>query len=189
MPGNSDADLWVIVPNWEKFQHYKDRTPVWLKVHLELFERDDYLELTPTARALLHCIWAHYALARGVLRASRVQGACNLRATRQHWESLNRAGFIQLSASKPLALAHARARSREDFQSLRGEETRVTQKSSKAKTESDRISTLIRNGAIRDLVDLTAELADQPVPDDVAAELRAQLTANGADQPPEEDLF
>ena len=29
--------------NWDKFQHYKDRDPVWIKLHPELLDNDDYL--------------------------------------------------------------------------------------------------------------------------------------------------
>lgn len=94
-------DGWVIVPNWEKWQSRKDRNDPWIKTYTDLVHRDEYLNLAPTARALLHGIWLLYSLHDGVLRASRVQSALNLRATRQHWDSLVHAGFIVISAAKP----------------------------------------------------------------------------------------
>lgn len=117
-------DLWIIVPNWAKFQHYKDRTPRWIKQYSDLVHRDEYLELSPTSRALLHGIWSLYALADGVLRAGVVPGELRLPNARpSHWDALTDAGFIQLSASKPLAL---RALAREEER--REEKTRVRAK-------------------------------------------------------------
>ena len=34
---------WIEIVNWDKFQHYKDRRPVWIKLHLDLLDNDDYL--------------------------------------------------------------------------------------------------------------------------------------------------
>lgn len=104
-------ERWIVIPNWDRFQHYKDRDPSWIKVYLELFNRDDYLRLTPTSRALLHGIWGLYALSHGRLRASRVPQALNMRASSVQWESLVQAGFIELSASESVPLT----RSRENF--------------------------------------------------------------------------
>jgi hypothetical protein len=111
----TDADLWVVIPNWERFQHYTDRNPAWIKVYTELNSRDDFRALTWAERGLLLSIWCEYALANGLLRQSDVGPRCGASTRRQHWASLNDAGFIQLSASKPLALrARARALAREE---------------------------------------------------------------------------
>ena len=40
------TDGWIVIPNWDKFQHYKDRDPVWIKLYLELNSRDDWRRLT-----------------------------------------------------------------------------------------------------------------------------------------------
>ena len=62
----------------------------------------------------------HYLSASGCstrtqeqLRTSSVQGALRMRAQREHWESLNHAGFIEFSASQPRARARARSRETE----------------------------------------------------------------------------
>jgi hypothetical protein len=151
---------WVIVPRWEEFQHYSDRDPTWIKVYTRLVHDDDYLELSPTARALLHGIWALYALTNGQLRASSVQGALRMRATSQHWISLSDAGFIAISASKPLALTRARARSREEEKSKKREESaqeRPSQNSYKPKQNASAEPAASATGP--ELIDYKAWLA------------------------------
>jgi hypothetical protein len=32
---------YIIVPNWERFQHYKHRNPVWIKCYLEELEKGE----------------------------------------------------------------------------------------------------------------------------------------------------
>ncbi len=106
----ADEGEWIVVRNWEKFQHYKDRTPPWIKVYTsELLHSAEYRSLTLATRGLLHGLWAHYALARGVVPASVEQLSSVLGATayQRQLVSLNHAGFIDLSASKPLALARS----------------------------------------------------------------------------------
>lgn len=119
MPDNSPQ--WIIIPGWQdKFQHYRDRTPIWIKVYTELLDREDYLELSFATRAVLHDLWLLYARSRGILRADPKRLSSKLGATvyRHQLERLNQAGFIQFSASKPLSLcsgdASPRALAREE---------------------------------------------------------------------------
>jgi hypothetical protein len=97
-------DPWIVVPNWEKFQHYKDRRPLWIKLYTELNSRDDWLELTFAERGLLVTIWIEYARAGGRLRRSKVPAKGPLRHLQRHLERLNHAGFIRLSASPEVEL-------------------------------------------------------------------------------------
>jgi hypothetical protein len=106
-------DLYIVIPNWGKFQHYKDRRPVWIKLYTELNSRDDWLELSDAERGLLATIWIEYARSGGRLRLSTVRSL--VRSNRQ-WnartyvrftariERLNHAGFIRLSASPEVEL-------------------------------------------------------------------------------------
>jgi hypothetical protein len=94
---------WIVIPNWDKFQHYKDRTPPWIKLYTELNSSDAWLSLTDAERGLLVTIWVEYARSRGDLKASRVPAARAQKNRRRGFERLNDAGFIQLSASRPLA--------------------------------------------------------------------------------------
>lgn len=107
-------DSWIVIPNWDRFQHYGNRrdTP-WIKVYTELNSRDEWLQLGVAERGLLCTIWLEFARAGGQCRASKVQSLCTKSARSSHWQALIDAGFIQLSASRPLAL-RALARGREE---------------------------------------------------------------------------
>jgi len=93
------ADRWIIIPNWDKFQHYKDREPVWIKVYCELNSRDEWLALTTAERGMLTTIWVEYARSRGRLRVEKVMSLCGKSARSKHLASLNHAGFIELADS------------------------------------------------------------------------------------------
>lgn len=41
-----------IVRNWNKFQHYKDRNPPWIKLHFELLSSADWVTLDDASRVL-----------------------------------------------------------------------------------------------------------------------------------------
>lgn len=95
-------NLYVQVVGWDKFQHYKDRRPTWIKNYVDLLRRDEYTDLTPGARAVLHGIWLMTASrhAGDVLRADNLSRDLNMRVTRAQLDSLEQAGFVALSASR-----------------------------------------------------------------------------------------
>ena len=103
------TDQWIVIPNWERFQHYQDRRPIWIKDYTDQLDRDEYRALSPTARALLQDVRRLCALSDGVVRRDTVAARVGMRLKREHWKELNDAGFIQLVASKPLALTRAGA--------------------------------------------------------------------------------
>lgn len=45
------------VPNWEEYQHYKDRSPPWIKLHTKLLESYDFACLQDASKAHLLAIW------------------------------------------------------------------------------------------------------------------------------------
>lgn len=47
----------LAVRNWHKFQHYKDRSPVWIKLYTELLDSPEWLALSDVARAHLVGLW------------------------------------------------------------------------------------------------------------------------------------
>jgi hypothetical protein len=102
------SERWIVIPNWDKFQHYKDRNPAWIKLYLDLNTRDEWLGLTDAERGLLVSLWLEYARANGVLSTRWLHVRLKVRVYKRHLERLSDAGFIELSASKPLALARAR---------------------------------------------------------------------------------
>ena len=45
------------VKNWEKFQHYKDRTPPWIKLYRDLLNDYEFSCLQDASKAHLMLIW------------------------------------------------------------------------------------------------------------------------------------
>ncbi len=92
---------YIYVKNWNQFQHYKGRDPVWIKLYRALVDEDDYLRLTLADRGLLHDIWKLTALAgNGRVSANRKSLGRRLNVRRVSLEPLIRAGFIEVRASK-----------------------------------------------------------------------------------------
>ena len=115
-------EVYIQIPDWERFQHYKDRDPPWIKNYVKLLHKDEYLSLSGHARGILHGIWMTYSTSHRQLRGdtATLSRRLNLKVTRHDLEALVQAGFIQLvastvlakryqDASKTLALARARA--------------------------------------------------------------------------------
>jgi hypothetical protein len=105
------TEQWIVVPRWHEFQHYRDRDPNWIKNYRVLLSDDDYLALSGHTRAILHGLWLAYASSDGQLRLDSLSLSRRLalRVTMKQIESLNHAGFIQFSASRPLALRYQAA--------------------------------------------------------------------------------
>ncbi len=99
-------DLWIVIPNWERFQHYKNRNPTWIKLYTELASDSEWDSLTLPQRGLLVTIWIEYASSRGRVRIENVRRRVGISFRNASVEALNHAGFIELSASKPLALCY-----------------------------------------------------------------------------------
>src|SRR5262249_17272190 len=59
--GRMTGEQWIEVCNWDKFQHYKDRDPYFIKNYTALVHDENYRELTAAERGLLHGIWLEYA--------------------------------------------------------------------------------------------------------------------------------
>lgn len=93
-------ERYIIVHDWGKHQHYKDRMrPAWIKCFTKLLQKDEYLRLSLAQRGLLHGIWLLYAQSGGELSvsgASRllVGSASDARRFRDNMKALNDAGFI-----------------------------------------------------------------------------------------------
>ena len=106
---------WIEVVNWNRFQHYGNRDPLWIKNYVGLLHNDDYLSLTGHERAILHGLWLAYASGHCRVRLSTrsLTRQLGLRVSSQHLESLSRAGFIRFAASKPLALTRSREKEKE----------------------------------------------------------------------------
>ena len=45
------------VPNWSNFQHYKQRTPPWIKLHRQILDNEEFAILPVASRALAPLVW------------------------------------------------------------------------------------------------------------------------------------
>lgn len=126
-------ERWIVIPNWERFQHYSDRDPAWIKNYLSLLHKDEYLRLTGHQRAVLHGLWLAYAAAHCQLRVDTLSltRQIGLRVSSRTLELLNHAGLVEFSASKPRAPAPARSR---EGEKEKEEETPQTPLSRKPET-------------------------------------------------------
>lgn len=106
---------YIYVKNWETFQHYGDRRPIWIKNYVALLDDDEYLALDASSRALLHGLWMLVArTSNGRLVASRSRIATLLGLRRCNLEPLIHAGFIEICASKAASNRASKAASPEE---------------------------------------------------------------------------
>jgi len=91
---------WIVVPNWERFQHYGlRRTPHWIKVYTGLNSHDGWNELTFAERGLLVTIWLEYARSKRRLTVQNLPRNVTQKVHKRSMDSLNHAGFIHFAAS------------------------------------------------------------------------------------------
>jgi len=107
---------WIVIPNWDRFQHYKDRDPKWIKDHVSQLHDDDWSSLSMSERGALQTVRMMYAVSDGKLARSAALRAISLRGNHglALLNALNDAGLIAFSASKPLSLTRSREKRREE---------------------------------------------------------------------------
>lgn len=98
------SDSWVVIPRWDDFQHYANRDPIWVKVYTRLMSDDAFVGLTFHQRGILQSIWLEYARANRQLSGSTLTLTRRLggRVSTRDLEALSHAGFIEITASKPV---------------------------------------------------------------------------------------
>ena len=102
----SEPERWIEIPGWEGFQH-RDAArvvvPTWIKLYTELMSKEEFLGLSFHLRGVLVSLWLEYATSKRQLSDStvRLSRRLGMRVTRRDLESLNRAGFVTFSASRP----------------------------------------------------------------------------------------
>ena len=94
------------VRNWEKFQHYKNRNPPWIKLHFELLSSSDWVTLDDKSRVLVIACMLIASRNGGMVPSDPlyVQRVAYLKDI-PDFEPLISCGFLQDSASKLLASA------------------------------------------------------------------------------------
>lgn len=161
----------IVIAGWDRFQHYKDRWPPWIKNYTELLADDDYLSLSGHRRSILHGLWLAYAMSHGRLTddTASLSRRLSLRVTTADLEALNHAGFIHFSASTALAersngaSPHALARGRGKAEGLTPEGSSVNEQTASA-------SAVVKELARDDDLPL-----DRALPTAIAATITASL--------------
>jgi hypothetical protein len=95
-------DTWIIVPNWDRFQHYRNRNPLWIKIYAKLLHDPKFLALSPASRGLLMTIWLVFSQESGQVTVEMMRRYGGHGVGFYQLIALNHAGFIEFSASKPL---------------------------------------------------------------------------------------
>jgi hypothetical protein len=130
---------WIVIPNWSRYQHYNDRAPAWIKDHLSQLNDDTYVELSLSQRGLLANLRLLYAASDGRCKKSALSVSQKLgqRVTERQLDALRDAGFIQFSASRPLALTRARERALEEKREEKIKAGRASTRTSKSTPPAD----------------------------------------------------
>lgn len=98
-----------IVKNWSNHQHYKDRSPPWIKLQTDTFQDYDFSRLQDASKLLAVCIWTLAAKSKDASVPDDIEwikGQCCVKLfEQQHLIELIAAGFIipKDDASKVLA--------------------------------------------------------------------------------------
>lgn len=91
------------VRNWDKFQHYKNRNPPWIKLHTSLLENYEFGCLQDASKLLAMCIWLLAARSDNKMPADPdwIRSKCNLK-TKPDLAPLFDGGFIEWIQELPL---------------------------------------------------------------------------------------
>ena len=104
----------IQIPNWDAFQHYRNRRPPWIKLYRDLLDKREWRELSGDASKLLADCWLLAAESKvpGFIDMSAVDLSWRLRIDRLQTvrllQELVKAGFIEwdeADASKMLAVS------------------------------------------------------------------------------------
>lgn len=132
---------YIRVKGWDEFQHYKDRTPPWIKLHNSLLENYDFECLPDASKAHLLCIWLLASRTNNKMPANPGWIEKKIGATSKvNLELLVSSGFLEeiqelqsvehdASAALQEGVAHC---------CLEGEESREEREESKEDTMSDK---------------------------------------------------
>jgi hypothetical protein len=138
-------ERWIVIPNWEKFQHpdaARSIVPPWIKDYTEQISKDEYLELSFHLRGVLHGLRLEYARSKRQLGGSTQVLSRRLGHTIKvrDLEALNHAGFITFSASNPARIP-ARIPARAEQRREEKKHTAFDKGSSKDGASTDRLGT------------------------------------------------
>ncbi|KPK09570.1 MAG: hypothetical protein AMS20_00165 [Gemmatimonas sp. SG8_28] len=94
----------ITIANWSRFQHYKHRSPPWIKLHRSLLDNREWVDLPPDAAKLLVGLWLLAAEGDGEIDLASDALAWRLRLPDSSTEAISRQlnelhvrGFIVLA--------------------------------------------------------------------------------------------
>lgn len=99
----------IRVRNWEKFQHYRDRNPPWIKLYNDLLEDYEFGRLQDASKAHLIAIWLLASRTGNELPADPEWIAGKIGATEPvNLSTLVSAGFLEAYGDASKALAESK---------------------------------------------------------------------------------
>lgn len=109
---STTSELWIVIVNWKRFQHYHDRSVPWIKFYTELTHDDAWRDLSLNRRGILCGLWLEYTMSRARLRVDTrsISHRLNGRVTMADLEALQQAGFIELSSRPSLDSVYTESR-------------------------------------------------------------------------------
>lgn len=100
----------IQIKNWGEHQHYKDRNPPWIKLHVKILNDMSFMMLAPASKCLLMLLWVLAAENNGEINFSEEELKFRLRDSKFSRSSLTpliHSGFISVLASASSELASA----------------------------------------------------------------------------------
>lgn len=141
------------VKNWSDFQHYKDRSPSWLKLHKSLLDNYEFQCLPVASRALAPMLWLlaseHKDPLSGIIDADHKKIAFRLRMSVKEVdaaiEPLISGCFIEVYEGASKLLADLKQNSIPEKEEYREENKKETseEKENTARTSSEKV---LKNG-------------------------------------------
>ena len=94
----------LTIKNWAKFQHYKHRSPPWIKLHRAILDDYGFSCLSDTTKAHLILLWIFASTTDGTVprNPAFLKRRLNLKSE-PDLETLIKQGFLIENASTPLA--------------------------------------------------------------------------------------
>lgn len=100
----------IQIKNWGEHQHYKDRNPPWIKLHVKILNDMSFMMLAPASKCLLLLLWVLAAENNGEINFSEEELKFRLRDSKFSRDSLTpliHSGFISVLADASSDLARA----------------------------------------------------------------------------------
>jgi hypothetical protein len=92
---------YIYITGWDKYQHYKNRRPPWIKFYVDLLANDEWLNLSPSNVKLLCTLWMLAAThGDGRVTADERWLTAQAKTPKGSLKALSDAGFITIRASK-----------------------------------------------------------------------------------------